>query len=129
MFVGSATATAAASEANDVIPVAGTAGVETEGVETEGTSSGVAGAAGAGIADVDPAGSGTPDTATPPWLEQVPRPSERDQVPSRQVDPANAAGATRTEPDSATTTAMMEKRTFMRTPDRSGGRFAPPERP
>ena len=39
-------------------------------------------------------GSSTPDCATPPWWEQVPRPSDADHVPSRQMLPALADGAT-----------------------------------
>jgi hypothetical protein len=48
--------------------------------------------AGDGVAltcgDAEVAGSGTPEMATPPWLEHVPRPSDLDHVPSRQIDPA-----------------------------------------
>ena len=57
-----------------------------------GVGLGTTAAVGDGVAltdgDAEVAGSGTPETATPPWLEHVPRPSDLDHVPSRQIDPA-----------------------------------------
>jgi hypothetical protein len=57
-----------------------------------GVGLGTAAAVGDGVAltggDAVAAGSGTPEMATPPWLEHVPRPSDLDHVPSRQIDPA-----------------------------------------
>ena len=57
-----------------------------------GVGLGATAAVGDGVAltggDAVVAGSGTPEMATPPWLEHVPRPSDLDHVPSRQIDPA-----------------------------------------
>lgn len=79
----------------------------------DGTSSagvaGVCGVAGTvGAVWID--GSGTPDTATPPWLEHVPRPSDFDQVPSRQMEPASAGAATSSQPDDASSSPTRTRR-------------------
>jgi hypothetical protein len=68
-------------------------GVATGAGVAVGVGIGVGVGVGVGVGAGAVFGSGTPDCATPPWPEHVPRPSLGVHVPSLQIEPACAGGA------------------------------------